>query len=189
MKIMKANWMMMLLAVLLIGGQSVWAQPKPGNVEKPRLTPEQMMQKQSQRMAKALLLDDATAAKFMPVYENFLKELRDCRMEGRRDMPGRPEVKKDAGTPDVKPLPTDAEIEQQMKDDFARCRKMLDIREKYFDEFSKFLTPQQIQKIYKPGKRHAMHRGDDCPRSGKAVPGRHHKAPACQVCPQGEVCQ
>lgn len=189
MKIMKANWMTMLLAVLLIGGQSVWAQHKPGKAERPRITPEQMMQKQSRRMAKALLLDDATAAKFMPVYENYLKELRECRMEGRKEMAGPAAVKEEAPAPEVKALPTDAEIEKQIKDGFARSRKMLDIREKYFDEFSKFLTPQQIQKIYKPGRRNAMHRGAGLHRPGKVLPGHcpAHRA-ACQPCPQGEAC-
>ena len=30
-------------------------------------------------------------------------------------------------------------------------RKMLDIREKYYDEFRKFLSPKQVQKVYDKG--------------------------------------
>ena len=34
---------------------------------------------------------------------------------------------------------------------FAQGRKMLDIREKYYDEFRKFLSPKQVQKVYNQG--------------------------------------
>lgn len=44
---------------------------------------------QTNQMVKALMLDDATAAKFTPIYEKYLKELRDCRMMNRE-----PRVKK-----------------------------------------------------------------------------------------------
>ena len=30
---------------------------------------------------------------------------------------------------------------------------MLDIREKYYDEFRKFLTPKQVQKVYEQGQK------------------------------------
>ena len=38
------------------------------------------MQMQTNQIVKTLMLDDATAAKFTPVYEKYLKELRECRM-------------------------------------------------------------------------------------------------------------
>ena len=43
-----------------------------------------MMQMQTNQMVKTLMLDDATAAKFTPVYEKYLKELRECRMMNRK---------------------------------------------------------------------------------------------------------
>lgn len=188
---MKANWMMMLVAVVMISGQSVWAQVGPGKGARPCMNPEQMVQRQSRHMAQALLLDDATAAKFIPVYENYLKELRECCMEGceRKACPA--DVKEAAQTPEAKALPTDAEIEKQIKDEFARSRKMLDIREKYFNEFSKFLTAQQIQKIYRPGKKHVMHKGDVRHRPAKGMPGRCAAPQGAQVqpCEQGGACQ
>ena len=48
---------------------------------------------------------------------------------------------------------TDAEVEQVIKARFAQSRKMLDIREKYYNEFRKFLSPKQIQKMYNMEKR------------------------------------
>ena len=35
-----------------------------------------------------------------------------------------------------------------VKADFAQGRKILDIREKYYKAYSKFLTPKQIQRVY-----------------------------------------
>ena len=52
--------------------------------------------------------------------------------------------------------PTDAEVEQAIKARFAQSRKILDVREKYYNEFRKFLSPKQIQKMYNMEK----HNGD-----------------------------
>ena len=49
------------------------------------------MQMQTNQMVKALMLDDATAAKFTPIYQKYLKELRECRM-----MNFKPRARKDA---------------------------------------------------------------------------------------------
>ena len=55
----------------------------------------------------------------------------------------------------AKPVPTDAEIEKEIKDQFAQSRKILDVREKYYNEFRKILSPKQIMKIYQTEKRNA----------------------------------
>ena len=55
----------------------------------------------------------------------------------------------------AKPVPTDAEIEKQIKDQFAQSRKILDVREKYYNEFRKILSPKQIMKIYQTEKSNA----------------------------------
>jgi hypothetical protein len=44
--------------------------------------------------------------------------------------------------------PTDEEVEKMIKGRFTQSRKMLDLREKYYDVFRKFLSPKQIQKVY-----------------------------------------
>ena len=144
---MKTKFIYVVLAVLFMGSQmTLSAQEKDNKEKKQRPTPEQMMQMQTNQMVKALMLDDATAAKFTPIYEKYLKELRDCRMMNRE-----PRVKKETaqgteaktakGTP--RPVMTDAEIAKMLKGQFAQSRKMLDIREKYYNEFSKILSQQQ----------------------------------------------
>lgn len=144
--------MYVMLAVLLMGSQmTLSAQEKENKGRKQRPTPEQMIQMQTNQMVKTLMLDNATAAKFVPVYENYLKELRECRMMNRTPWGKREEgnSKGNAGTKSMgKPMMTDAQIEKYIQEQFAQSRKMLDIREKYYNEFRKILTPQQIMKIY-----------------------------------------
>lgn len=43
---------------------------------------------------------------------------------------------------------TDHEIDQDIKRHFAHSRKLINIRETYYDKFKKYLTPKQILKIY-----------------------------------------
>ena len=43
---------------------------------------------------------------------------------------------------------TDAEVEKNIKERFAHSRKLLDIREKYYDVYRSFLSPKQIQRVY-----------------------------------------
>ena len=172
---MKTKFIYVLMATLLIGSQTISAQNKDNRDNKQRPTPEQMAKRQTNQMVKTLMLDDATAAKFTPVYENYLKELRECRMMNRRDRMknNNAETKQ---TP--KPVLTDKEIEKQIKDQFAQSRKILDIREKYYNEFSKILSPKQIMKIYQTEKRNAnkFRKEFDRRKGHKAGDGRRHGA-------------
>ena len=86
---MKMKFIYVILAALLVGSQmSLSAQNKE---KKQRPTQEQMVQMQTNQMVKTLMLDDATAAKFTPVYEKYLKELRECRMMNRKPRAEKPQ--------------------------------------------------------------------------------------------------
>ena len=172
---MKTKFIYLLMATLLMGSQTLSAQNKNNKDNKERPTPEQMVQRQANQMVKTLMLDDATAAKFTPVYENYLKELRDCRMMNRK---GRTKDKSAEARQTPKPVPTDAEIEKQIKDQFAQSRKILDVREKYYNEFRKILSPKQIMKIYQTEKSNAnkFRKEFDRRRGQKNGEGRRHPA-------------
>ena len=78
---MKMKFIYVLLGALLLGSQmSLSAQNNDNREKKQRPTQEQMVQIQTNQMVKTLMLDDATAAKFTPVYEKYLNELRECRI-------------------------------------------------------------------------------------------------------------
>lgn len=149
---MKTKFMYVLMAVLLVGSHTLSAQNKDNKSNKQRPTPEQMMQRQANRMVKTLILDDATTAKFTPVYVNYLKELRECRMMNRREGVRGNNTEAEQTS---KPVLTDADVEKQIKDQFTQSRKILDIREKYYNEFRKILFPKQIMKIYQTEKSNA----------------------------------
>lgn len=125
---------------------------------KQKSTPEQMMDRHVKMMEKKLVMDDATAAKFTPLYKEYLQAMKDCR----------PAVNKDTKKSEM----TDAEIEKAIQDRFDARQKALDVQKKYFKKFKEVLNAKQLQKVFqqpcmdgkmKPGMRnHKMiKRGDN----------------------------
>ena len=176
---MKTKFIYVVLMALFLGSQmTLSAQNKENKERKQRPTPEQMMQMQTNQMVKALMLDDATAAKFTPIYQKYLKELRECRMmnfkpRASKDVAQGAEANTAKETP--KPVMTDAEIAKMLKDQFAQSRKMLDIREKYYNEFSKILSQKQIMKIYQQEKSNMNKFRKEFDRRKGQRPGQGHK--------------
>ncbi|MDR0891272.1 MAG: hypothetical protein LBN24_01485 [Mediterranea sp.] len=154
---MKGKVMFVLMAALMMGSQmslSAQEQKKENAPKHQRPTQEQIAQMQTNQMVRTLMLDDATTAKFTPLYQAYLKELRDARMAGRKQWMEQRKAGKDQGTDATarKQQPkagmTDAQIAAMIKNRFAQSRKLLDIREKYYADFSKMLSQKQILKMY-----------------------------------------
>ena len=101
--------------------------------EKRRMSREQLAEAQARHIARQLAFDDKTTAKFVDTYTRCQKEIWTLA----------PRNKDRRGT-----AKTDAETEKAMKERFERSQKLLDIREKYYEEYGKFLTPKQIQRVY-----------------------------------------
>ena len=131
---MKTKKFFMVLVALFMGSQmAIFAQgKKEGKMDRKQFGQEQMQKMQCNQLINALALDDAETAKFKPVYTKYMEEMRAV-----RDMNPRA----------PRSTLTDAEVEQVIKARFAQSRKMLDIREKYYNEFRKILSPKQIAKI------------------------------------------
>ena len=168
---MKTKYFWMLVVAFMMGTQVINAQAdKPkGKREHKRPTLEQIIQMQSQRIVDELGLDDKTAAKFAEVYKKYMKEMDDLR---KQYMPSKSDFKKDK--PSMPKSLTDAEVDKMMRDRFVQARKMLDVREKYYDEFRKFLSPKQVQKVYNQGMANKerfhkeMRRRSDMKKDGKS---------------------
>lgn len=123
--------------------------------EKQRMSREQLAEAQARHIARQLAFDDKTTAKFVDTYTRCQKEIWTLA----------PRNKDRRGT-----AKTDAETEKAMKERFERSQKLLDIRKKYYKEYSEFLTPKQIQRVYsleksmmgrlgkKAGRRRPAHR-------------------------------
>ena len=120
-------------------------QQQPNCGEKPadgmgmHINKEQFARIQATRISQSLGLDDKTSQKFIETFCQCSKEMAASRP--RHQKKKRAEM-------------TDAEVDKAIKADFAQSRKLLDIREKYYKAYSKFLSPKQIQRVYD------MERGD-----------------------------
>lgn len=135
------------IAVTLIVTNGMTASAQQDNRQ--RLSREQLAEKQAQRIAEEVAMDDATAKRFIDTYCR-------CQKEIWAEAPKPPKRNdKDAG------VRTDEQTEQDIKARFERSQKILDIRQKYYAEYSKFLTQKQIQSVYDAEKRMMERLGKD----------------------------
>ncbi len=148
---MKTKYFFIAVASAMLSMPLMAQNNKPADNKRPDMqrNREHMKEMQVNQVVSALMLDDAAAAKFRPVYENYLKELGEARTYGMKNKEANKEKNKDQVRKDGPREPqTDAQIEEGIKNRFAQSRKMLDVREKYYTEFRNQLTPRQILKVY-----------------------------------------
>ena len=125
------NVMMLVVALMLV---SVNSFAQNAN-DKQRLNREQLSEKQAKYIANELMLDNETTAKFVNVYTQCQKEVWALGPRPRRNGNNNEE-----------------QIGQNIKKRFEMSEKILDIRQKYYKEYSKFLTQKQIQRVYEVEK-------------------------------------
>ncbi|MGL4519236.1 MAG: DUF4890 domain-containing protein [Phocaeicola sp.] len=147
--------------------QTATAQTSPrgevAKVERERkvLTPEEREAKMTERMVQQLLLSDAEAAKFAPLYKKYMAEKRALRPERaeKRERGGK-RGESTTKVTSIKVTPTDAEIKKAAKERFVQQRKMVDLQENYYNQFSKFLTAQQVEKVMRPNQERGARAGE-----------------------------
>lgn len=83
----------------------------------------------AQRLSAKLMLDDATTAKFIPLYKEYMDALAACRMQ-------RPEGQ-----------PTDAQRIENLKNRFEAQSKAAAVKQDYVGKFAKILTPRQVEQV------------------------------------------
>jgi hypothetical protein len=130
---MNKFFLILLITLATATGFNAQAQPSSKG-EHP--TREQLAEVQAKRIAQELKLDDATAKRFIAHYTQCQKEVWDSA----------PKVL----APPTKPkgAPTDSEAEQIIKARFEHKNKINAIQEKYYAEYSKYLTQSQILRAY-----------------------------------------
>lgn len=106
------------------------------NSNRQRLTREELAEKQARYIADEMAMDDTVTERFVETFCRFQKEIWAL---GPRT--GRDSLRNaSAGT--------DTETEQEIKARFEHSQKILDIRRKYYKEYSEFLTQKQIKRVY-----------------------------------------
>ena len=127
--------------------------------QKQRISREQLAEVQAKHIAQELAFSDAVTEKFIKTYCNYQKEIWAL---GPRIKPNKQGM-------------SEQENEEQIKQRFARSEKILNIRQKYYKEYSKYLTQTQIEKVYEQERKmmkRLAQRGQ-----GMRGKGQHRPAP------------
>lgn len=97
---------------------------------------EKFAERQARHIAVQLAMDDATTAKFVEAFTQCQKETWEAGAQMRQFRNRKPAEL------------SEEQAGQSLKARFDHSRKVLDIRRKYYDKYSKFLTQKQIQRVY-----------------------------------------
>ena len=130
---MKRFFSLLLLSTILF---ALCGNMQAQNNEKQRPDREQLAQNQAQRIATTLGLDATKSQQFIQTYCQFQQELWAIG-------PRMPKQNKGNQT-----QMSEAQTEDAIKTRFERSQKILNLREKYYTEYSKFLTQNQIERVY-----------------------------------------
>ncbi len=134
-KTMKTIFRSFMIAIMMIASCATgFAQqnaPQHSN-QKQRMSREQLAEVQAKHIANELAFSDAVAEKFVKTYCDYQKEIWSM---GPRQRPNKQDL-------------SEQEKEERIKQRFAMSEKILDIRKKYYKEYSKFLSQAQIEKVY-----------------------------------------
>ncbi len=139
--------LVLLMAALTAGTTATAQESAAANAQsetRQRLTREQLADTQARRIAGELAFDKATTEKFVATYAKCQKEVWAL---GPQHKPQGGRMGKPNGKP-AAPQSTEEEAGKQLQERFDRSQKMLDIRQKYYKEYSKFLTQKQIERVY-----------------------------------------
>lgn len=126
---------------LLLAAILICLLPAVASAQKERPTEEQVNRYRAVKMARQIGLDAEAENAFVPLYEGFQKEMAVIMRESRQGRSAE--------------VTTDEQAERNIQADFRTSRKVLDLRERYYTEFRKVLTPLQIRKMYAIEKQNA----------------------------------
>ena len=126
---------MIIIAMTLLMAVNLHAQ-QPAN----RQQAMQRIEQQVQHYSEAFALNEEQAQRFGTLYKAYNKQMRAIHDQYRHERTAE-------GT-----TLTDEQVEKRILDNFAQSRAILDVREQYYNEFRKILTPTQINRIFEDEK-------------------------------------
>ena len=132
----------LLIVIMMVASNVVAIAQQPNRQQ--QVSREQLAEIEAKHIAHELAFSDAVSGKFVATYCNYKKDIWAL---GPRLRPNR------------RGVASEQDNEERIKQRFARSEKILNIRQKYYKEYSKFLTQTQIEKVYEQErmlmKRHA----------------------------------
>lgn len=120
------------LLLVLVSSTIVAMAQSETKEKKEKMTREQFAEVQATYIAYELAFDDTTTEKFIKTFCDYQKEI--WALGPRHNKKTEPA--------------NEAEAEEAIKANFEQSLKILTIRDKYYTEYSKFLTQRQIQRVY-----------------------------------------
>ncbi|MCM1035891.1 MAG: hypothetical protein NC406_01020 [Bacteroides sp.] len=124
----------MLLAVIILAGATAAEarMPRRDKDSQPKPDRTELARKQAERIADQLALPEETADRFIRTYIR-------CEQEkwALGNAPEKPRTRI-----------TDEQTDSLLRARFDHSRKLLDLREKYYKEYRKFLTAKQVDRVY-----------------------------------------
>lgn len=159
------------LVMALMALPAIQAQDKKTD----RPSREQFAEAQAKKIAEELKLDENTSRQFVTTFTQ-------CQKEIWASGPKNQQMKRDK-----KSSLTDEQARQIIMERFAHRQKINEIQEKYYAEYSKFLSQTQILRVYNIEKKmmDKMFRQRMDGRHDKGADrGKHRGAPRSKVAPQ-----
>ena len=134
---MKNKFFGLLFVALILSVQNIMAQGHHG-----RFNLDKFSEYHCRNISADLNLDEATASEFLAIYKRYVKEIHTLKLScaDHKNVCTRQENCDEM---------SDDEIDRAIRNRFLQTRKMLDIREKYYHEFRKCLSPRQIERMYR----------------------------------------
>lgn len=132
----------LLILIMMVASNVVAIAQQPNRQQ--QVSREQLAEIEAKHIAHELAFSDAVSGKFVATYCNYKKDIWALGPRLRPNRRGRA---------------SEQDNEERIKQRFAMSEKILNIRQKYYKEYSKFLTQTQIEKVYEQErmlmKRHA----------------------------------
>lgn len=123
---------------LVVVASTAFAQDNDARAQRERQRAEQSAVKQATAIAKNLKFEGELKDDFVVIYTEYQLALSDARMADMTARMSRRQLNSR----------TDEDIESDILAGFASERMIIDVREKYYKEFRRILTPTQIQDVY-----------------------------------------
>lgn len=130
-----------ILSLFLLTGLSGYSQNSRGEQKRHKPTFEKLEKMRLAFVLEKVKLNDDQKAKFEPLYEKYRKEYLQL-FKGTEDFGhNRPTEE------DIQKM-TDKEAKALVENDLAQKRKMLNLKEKYFNEFSNIMSHKQVALLF-----------------------------------------
>lgn len=164
----RIGWM---AALCLLGMNWVMAQPRPEQQPEHRL--RMTIEEHCAELCRMLRVSDDATEQFTATFKAYKQEMIALKKQQRPPHPNRQDAKPECenavqrepkcgmGQPPKGGEWTDEEIEQRILQRFAMSRAIIEVREKYYHEFRKLMTPRQIEQLYDMEQRNARRMNDE----------------------------